>query len=68
MRTFYHTDKKCIVDERGWFVSKTTSLDPRVERDGYFFTKTDEEQEYYEYLMSKEEEKEKIRTHHQIRC
>ena len=54
MRTFYHTEKNCIVDENWWFVSPLPSLDPRIQRDGYFYSMKDEE--YVEYLMMKEEE------------
>jgi hypothetical protein len=53
-KEFYNPERKCYVDEWGRFIRVSGTFDPTVHRDGYFFSKEDEE-EYIHHLKSLED-------------
>ena len=54
MKTYFDQNRNCYVDEWGRYVIVDDDFDPTVQRDGYFFSKDDEEEEYIHYLKSLE--------------
>ena len=54
MKTYFDQNRNCYVDEWGRYVRVDDDFDPTIQRDGYFFSKDDEDEEYIQYLKSLE--------------
>jgi hypothetical protein len=52
MKTYFDQNRNCYVDECGRYVRVDDDFDPTIHREGYFFSKDDEEEEYIQYLNS----------------